>query len=74
MLEKGGEPIFFGVKTMSELENNFKRAFIKFVEIELPKLIIELKAFNQNEVRRTQGMEELARAIRLMPTSIRMHP
>lgn len=44
---------------MSELENNYKRAFIKYVKL-LPELIEEMK--------------RLSRAINNMPRSVRMRP
>jgi len=59
---------------LSELDNNFKRAFIKFVEVKLPKLTAELEKFNKNAPRRVQAMENLARQLNLMPRSMRLRP
>ena len=43
---------------MSELDNAFKKAFIKFVNVECPEL--------------RRSMDSLERAIRLMPRSLKM--
>ena len=56
-----------GVQTLSELDNNFKRAFIKFVNVDLEKL---LRAMDQQ----TRAMDNLARQINLMPRTVRMRP
>jgi len=45
---------------MSELDDAYKRAVIKFVEIECPRLI--------------EAMEHLAKAINLMPRTVRLRP
>lgn len=52
---------------MSELENNYKKAFIKYVNVRLPE---QIKAMNAH----TEAMKDLARQIRLMPRSVRMRP
>ena len=55
------------MKMMSELDNNYKRAFIKYVEVLLPQ---QLRIIEEH----TRAMEQLANAMHLMPTSIRIRP
>lgn len=46
--------------TLSETDIAFKKAFIKFVNVECPKL--------------RESMDRLSRQIHLMPTTVRMRP
>ena len=52
--------LVFGVKEMSELDNAYKKAVIKFVNVQCPRLI--------------EAMERLARNINNMPRTLRVRP